>query len=105
MADDSPKTLSLTILDREYRVNCPDGAEDELRQAARYLNDRMVEIKQAGSNSGKILGTDRIAVIAALNISHQLLTVESELAGYDAKVQSLNEAVDDALTQDLQMEL
>ena len=57
MAETS-KTISLNILEREYRVNCPAGAEEELREAGRYLNDKMSEIKQASSNAGKVLGTD-----------------------------------------------
>ena len=41
----SPKTLELIILDREYRINCPPGAEEHLRDAARFLNEKMSEIK------------------------------------------------------------
>ncbi|WP_430460605.1 cell division protein ZapA [Thalassolituus sp. LLYu03] len=101
----SPKTLELTILDREYRVNCPDGAEEKLRDAARYLNEKMQEIKQAGAATGKVLGTDRIAVIAALNIAHQLREVESQQQGLNQDVRQLHAMIDDALDQDLQLEL
>ena len=52
------KTLELSILDRDYRINCPDGAEDQLRDAARFLNEKMLEIKNASSTAGKVLGTD-----------------------------------------------
>ncbi len=63
------KTLSVTILDREYRVACPPGAEEELRRSASFLDNKMQEIKA----SGKVLGIERIAVMAALNLTHELL--------------------------------
>lgn len=75
----SAKTLSLFILEREYRVNCPVGAEEKLRAAARMLDEKMNEIKQASSVSGTLPGLDRIAVIAALNIAHQLQEIQSNL--------------------------
>src|SRR5690554_7474146 len=62
----------MLILEREYRVNCPAGAEEKLRAAARMLDEKMTEIKQASSASGTLPGLDRIAVIAALNIANQL---------------------------------
>lgn len=101
----SPKTLELTILDREYRVSCPDGAEEKLRDAARYLNEKMKEIKNAGASSGKVLGTDRIAVIAALNIAHQLREVESQQQDLGQDIRKLHSLIDEALDQDLQLEL
>ena len=42
---DSSNTLELTILGREYRINCPEGAEEELRETARFLDQKMTEIK------------------------------------------------------------
>jgi cell division protein ZapA len=64
-----PKTLTVHILDREYRVACPDGAETALEQAARFLDHKMVEIR----DSRKVLGIERIAVMSALNLTHDLL--------------------------------
>lgn len=101
----SPKTLELTILEREYRVNCPEGAEEHLRDAARYLNERMTEIKNAGNASGKVLGTDRIAVIAALNIAHQLRQMEADQQDAQHSVRHLSSLIDDALEEDMQLEL
>ena len=102
---DSPKTLSLNILDREYRINCPVGAEDKLRDAARMLNEKMSEIKNAGAASGKVLGTDRIAVIAALNIAHQLREQEGQQQDLSKDLARMHQLLDDALAQDLQLEL
>jgi len=101
----SSKTLALSILDREYRVNCPQGAEDELREAARFLNDKMEEIREAGSKAGKVLGTDRIAVIAALNITHQLLDAENREATVSTDLQRLTKRIDALLDEDSQLEL
>ncbi len=99
------KTLELQILDREYRINCPDGAEEKLRDAARYLNEKMSEIKNAGSSAGKVLGTDRVAVIAALNIAHQLRELEAENRQMKHDLNKMNATIDEALEQDLQLEL
>lgn len=101
----SPKTLALFILDQEYRVNCPEGAESKLRAAAQYLNDKMLEIKSASMNSGKVLSLDRIAVIAALNISHQLQEVESGQKYGEQELRHIHQILDEALAQDQQLEL
>lgn len=99
------KTLSLTILEREYRVNCPQGAEEKLRDAARFLNEKMSEIKNASAASGKVLSTDRIAVIAALNIAHQFRELEGQHSGSTQELLRLHQLLDEALAQDQQLEL
>ncbi|MFY9178315.1 MAG: cell division protein ZapA [Venatoribacter sp.] len=99
------KTLSLTILEREFRINCPDGAEAQLRQAASYLNEKMLEIKNAGNSSGKVLGLDRIAVIAALNITHQLKELERGSGAEQGSLVHMHKLIDEALLQDQQLEL
>jgi len=101
----SSRTLELTILEREYRVNCPQGAEEKLREAARYLNEKMAEIRNATAASGKMLGTDRIAVIAALNIAHQLHELQADQNNISTELSRLDHLVDAALEQDLQLEL
>ncbi|MFL0806218.1 MAG: cell division protein ZapA [Oceanobacter sp.] len=96
MANES-RTLPLTILEREYRVNCPEGAEKHLTEAARYLDQKMAEIKSASKASGKIPASDRIAVIAALNITHQMLELQAELEEQEAIFSRLHAQLDDAL--------
>ncbi len=66
---DKTSVASVNILDKEYRVACPNENQDALYSAARYLNDKMQEIR----SSGKVIGTERIAVMAALNISYELM--------------------------------
>lgn len=101
----NPKTLELTILERDYRINCPDGAEEQLRASARYLNEKMNEIKTASSSAGKVLGTDRVAVIAALNITHQLLELQQQQTQHGEFIDKLHSQIDEALEKDLQLEL
>ena len=69
---DSAKTLDITILGRTYKVACEEGERDALLRTAAYLDAKMGEIRKAG----KISGTERIAVMAALNIAHELLTTK-----------------------------
>lgn len=63
------QTLTVTILDREYRVACPEGQEPKLEEAARALDRKMKEIRV----TGKVFGIERIAVMAALNLTRELL--------------------------------
>jgi len=69
---ESAKTIDITILGRSYKVACEDGERDALLRTATYLDGKMSEIRRAG----KISGTERIAVMAALNIAHELLTTK-----------------------------
>jgi len=68
-------TVNLSILGKEYKVACPRDKETDLLSAARQLDDRMRVIR----NSGRTTGSDRIAVIAALNMSAELAQVQQEL--------------------------
>ena len=63
------KTLDIKILDRELRVACPDEERGELLDSVAYLDKKMREIRDAG----KIASVERIALMAALNITHELL--------------------------------
>ena len=75
---DTAKTLDITILGRTYKVACADGERDALLRTAAYLDAKMAEIR----NAGKVSGTERIAVMAALNIAHELLTTKAA-GGFD----------------------
>jgi len=69
---DSAKTIDVTLLGRSYRVACEDHEREPLLQAVAYLDGKMNEIKAAG----KVAGSERIAVMAALNIAHELLSTK-----------------------------
>lgn len=70
-AADGAKTIEVTLLGRSYRVACSDQEREALLRAVAYLEGKMNEIKLAG----KVAGTERIAVMAALNIAHELLSM------------------------------
>ena len=69
---ESANTLDITILGRTYKVACAEGERDALLRTAAFLDAKMSEIRQGG----KVSGTERIAVMAALNIAHELLTTK-----------------------------
>ncbi len=101
----STNTLTVSILEREFRVNCPAGSQDELTSAAKLLDDKMREIRNATNSSGKVLGTDRIAVIAALNIAHQLQQLQTKQDQVADEIVRIDERLDEALMQEVQLEL
>jgi cell division protein ZapA len=67
-ADDTG--MQVSIMGREFRIACEPSEQKALQEAVDYLNRKMQEIK----DQGKITGTERIAIMAALNISHEFLT-------------------------------
>jgi cell division protein ZapA len=74
-----PKTLDVAIMGRTYKVACGDDEREALLSAVAYLDRKMNEIKGAG----KVAGAERIAVMAALNITHELLTSRNSASGFD----------------------
>jgi len=68
-------TVNVQILDKEYCIACPAEERANLESAARYLDGKMREIR----SSGKVIGADRVAVMAALNITHDLLHKQQHL--------------------------
>lgn len=64
-----PTPVEVKILEKEFLVACPAEEKESLLSAADYLSDKMREIR----NSGKVIGNDRIAIMAALNITHEML--------------------------------
>jgi cell division protein ZapA len=96
--------VKVYILDKEYLVSCPEEEREALQASAKYLNDRMVEIR----GSGKVIGIDRIAVMAALNLAHEV--VESgakadELDLYTTRVGQLSARIEEALARHAKKEL
>jgi cell division protein ZapA len=97
MSDESPNTISVTILEREYQVSCPDDEVEALKRSAEYLDRQMREIRSKAT----VFGLDRIAVMAALNITNDLLR-QSRLArrlktGNESQLESLSSKLDKAL--------
>jgi len=72
-----PKGLQINVMGREFRVACPEDEQKGLLEAVEYLNRKMQEIR----DNGKVVGLERIAIMAALNIAHELLS--TKVGGFD----------------------
>ncbi|MFN2287654.1 MAG: cell division protein ZapA [Chromatocurvus sp.] len=106
-----PSTVSVTILDKSYQVACPEDQQADLVLSANYLDSQMRAIR----DSGKVIGLERIAVMAALNISHELLrtsrtddetrTTTPDDARSEAAFRSLNNKLEEALQKLRQIEI
>jgi len=89
-----PRNVTISLLDKEYLIACPDDSEAELLASADYLNQKMQEIK----SQGKVLGLERIAVMAALNISHELIRKHAEdRQRVEDRLRSLGNKIDQSL--------
>ena len=96
--------VKVYILDKEFLVACPEEERDALQASAKYLNHRMLEIR----GSGKVVGIDRIAVMAALNLAHEVVEsgTESEvLDGYAARIGQLNARIEETIARHMKKEL
>ena len=97
--------VNVRILDKEYPVACPAKERNDLIESAAYLNTKMREIR----DSGKVVGADRIAVIAALNMANELVKLrsrEQHLEGdVGVRLKGMRERVEKALEKGRQLEL
>lgn len=93
----SATQVTVRLLDKEYQISCPEEERTALLEAADFLNRRMREIR----DSGRVVGLDRIAVMAALNLAHDFLAIEAEGSGLADNVSQrlslLNGKLDQAL--------
>ena len=92
-------TVSVEILGKPFQVSCGVGEAQQVTEAARLLDARMNEIH----DTGKVLGFDRIAVMAALNIAHDYLAANADLSRVSGaagdKVEELTDKVVQALAE------
>ncbi|VAX02813.1 Z-ring-associated protein ZapA [hydrothermal vent metagenome] len=99
------KVISIRVLDKEYQVACPVEEESALLESARLLDEKMREIR----NARKMVGADRVAVMAALNLAHDLLQLKSNSDNdepvLDTKLRSLQNKVDAAIVRGRQLGL
>ncbi len=93
MSSNRDNTVSIQVLEKEFLINCPEEAQADLLASARYLNERMGEIKAGG----RVFGAERIATMAAINISHELLQAQREIAQLKSKAQQLNQKIQNKL--------
>ncbi|MCG5501033.1 cell division protein ZapA [Ectothiorhodospira lacustris] len=98
MTEPRSEPVTVQILGKEYRVACPEDERNALIASASLLDRRMKEIR----DGGKVVGGDRIAVMAALNITHELLALKRQNAGLDQRMRALQDRVDAALQHERQ---
>jgi cell division protein ZapA len=81
-----PQPVTLTIMGKEYKIACEPDEQDDLLRSAQQLDAQMRKMRDAG----KISGADRIAVMVALNLAHELQLLKSQNAQLN---RSLNECL------------
>ncbi len=105
MSDPELARVSVRILEKEYFVACPFEERSDLLDSAQYLNTKMREIR----DTGKVVGMDRIAVMAALNLVNELLKSRSREAEVDGnlggRLRKIRERVEAALEHGKQLDL
>ena len=93
------KTVEVNLLGRTYRVACEDDERESLIQAVAYLDGKMNEIRKAG----KVMGAERIAVMAALNVAHELLSMRLgggfDLGQAKRRISALESKLDEAIAK------
>jgi cell division protein ZapA len=89
--------IKVHLLGKEYPIVCPQNEEHELLISARYLDDKMRQIR----DTGRVFGAERIAVMAALNITHEFMQLQQQnrllSAGLSEQPSATHEKSDDAL--------
>jgi cell division protein ZapA len=90
------KTIDVNIMGREFTVACSDEERAGLLEAVNYLDKKMHDIR----DTGKVVGIDRIAIMAALNLSHELLhtkTGEVDIGDYKRRISTMQNQIDEAM--------
>jgi cell division protein ZapA len=94
-----PKGLQITLMGRQYRVACAEEEQEGLLKAVDFLNKRM----QAVRDNGKVIGQERIAIMAALNIAHEFLTSKVgggfDIAEIKRRIAGMETVIDRALSE------
>jgi cell division protein ZapA len=103
--NDKAAQISVRILDKEYQVACPPSERTDLLDSAEVLNTKMREIR----DSGRIVGLDRIAVMAALNMANDLLHAQERDKALEGNVSDrlkiISDRVDSVLGNSQQLDL
>ena len=104
MSQDTAR-VSVRIMEKEYVVACPYEERAALLDAAEFLNGRMREIR----DTGKVVGLDRVAVMAALNLANELLRIRDQESKVTtaavSRVRTARERAEAALARHQQLEL
>ncbi len=105
MPEGNTVPVTVKILEKEFRVSCPKEEKQGLIASADLLNERMRQVR----DSGNVIGADRIAIIAALNLTHELLKQQSEhenlSSNLDNRVETMQTRIEQALQQAQPLEM
>ncbi len=96
--------VTVSVLDKEFRIGCPQDERESLIQAAQHLDRKMREIKA----KGKVIGIDKISIMAALHISHELLHAKQNnqtLTTLPTRLKSLKKKAEEELGKGRQIAL
>ncbi len=97
---DTEKDIDVTIMGHKFRVNCQNEEYESLLLAVSYLNNKIKQIK----DEGKVVGSERIAVIAALGMTHELLILQNDrgfdISEFKRRMGPMQEKQDEVLVQD-----
>ena len=97
--------VSVRILDKEYQFACPASERNDLLNAAEFLNAKMRQIR----DTGKVVGIDRTAIMAAVNLANELLHSKSQDDLMDSslslRLKTMRQRVESALESGKQLEL
>ncbi len=98
-------SITISILGRDYQIACPPEEEESLRKSGRYLDQQMEQLR----NRSASLGYEKIAVLAALNITHDMLKLSSEANTSEnaslRDIKQLEKKIDNALMMARQIEI
>ncbi|MBB5017039.1 cell division protein ZapA [Chitinivorax tropicus] len=94
------KNLDITIMGRDFRIACPEQEEASLMMAVDLLDGRIESIKR----DGKVVGADRIAIMAALNIAHEMLSMKMSgtdvgMTEFRQRLLHMQEVIDQAMLE------
>ena len=104
MSEREPTRVTVKILEKEYTVGCPPGERADLLESAEFLDQQMREIR----DTGKVATSDRIAVMAALNMANELLKLRNKGSigkEVGTRLKSMRERAETALQRGQQLEL
>lgn len=97
MSGEKINTLDVSILDRDFRIACPEDEQSDLLEAVAYLDKKMREIH----DQGKVVTVERIAIMAALNMAHELLSTRLgngfDMGDFKRRINAMQETLDVAL--------
>jgi len=89
----SAEAISIEILDKQYTISCPPEEKQALLESAKILNDRLREVR----GGGKVLGTERMAVMTALNVIHEYTLLQKAQSDVDGTLQRLRGKISEAI--------